>query len=198
MMGPKLMSCCKPIQRVLCGRMRGGVEVELLASAHYAAGCLEVKFRVFMDDIIALLVDKNKVVAKMAKKVMKRLREEVERKGLKLSVNENEKEWKSKMIASCGFLEDELRQCSKEEGVTMADRVETLGVDFRTRVKSLGVKEKARRKMCKVRFSVIKKNKAFQKNYMKVGVKKLFRAGMVPARTWGVHAVGSAPQKDSN
>ena len=38
-----------------------------------------------------------------------------------------------------------------------------------------------------------KKNKAFQKNYMKVGVKKLLRAGMVPARTWGVHAVGIAP-----
>ena len=33
-----------------------------------------------------------------------------------MSVNENGKEGKSKMIASCGFLEDELRQCSKEEG----------------------------------------------------------------------------------
>ena len=33
------------------------------------------------------------------------------------------------MIASCGFLEDELRQCSKEAGVTTADSVETLGVD---------------------------------------------------------------------
>ena len=33
------------------------------------------------------------------------------------------------MIASCSFLEDVLRQCSKEEGVTMADSVETLGVD---------------------------------------------------------------------
>ena len=39
------------------------------------------------------------------------------------------------MIASCGMLEDELRQCSKEEGVTMADSVETLGVDLRTIVK---------------------------------------------------------------
>ena len=28
------------------------------------------------------------------------------------------------MIASCGFLEDELRQCSKEEGVTVTDSVE--------------------------------------------------------------------------
>ena len=40
------------------------------------------------------------------------------------------------MIASCRFLEDELRHCSKE-GVTMADSVETLGVDLRTRVKNL-------------------------------------------------------------
>ena len=34
---------------------------------------------------------------------------------------------------------------------------------------------------------------AFQKNYMKVGVKKLLRAGMMPARTWGAHAVGMSP-----
>ena len=67
----------------------------------------------------------------------------------------------------------------------MADSVETLGVDFRTRVKMLGAKEKARRKKCKVRFSIIKKNKAFQKNYMKVGVKKLLRAVMMSATTWG-------------
>ena len=34
------------------------------------------------------------------------------------------------MIVSCGFLEEELRQHSKE-GVTMADSVETLGVDLK-------------------------------------------------------------------
>ena len=56
---------------------------------------------------------------------MKKLKEEVEKKGLELSVTEKGKEGKSKMIASCGYLEDELRQCSKEE-VTMADNVETL------------------------------------------------------------------------
>ena len=75
------------------------------------------------------------------------------------------------MIAFCGFLENELRQFRKE-GVTLADSVETLGVDLRTRVKKLGAKEKARRKKCNVRFSVIKTNKAFQKKYMK-GVKKV-------------------------
>ena len=83
-----------------------------------------------------------------------------------MSVHENGREGKSKMIALCGFLEDELRQCSKEEGVTMTDGVGTLGADLRTRVKRLGAKEKARRKKCKVRFS------------------------------WRVHAVGLDPQKD--
>ena len=92
-----------------------------------------------------------------------------------MSVTENGKEGKGKMIASCGFLENELRQCSKEEGVTTADSVDTLGVDLKTKVKRLGAKEKARRKKCKVRFSLIKKSKAFQKSYMKVGVKKLLR-----------------------
>ena len=88
------------------------------------------------------------------------------------------------MIASCGFLENDLIQISKEQGVTLADSLETLGVDLRTRVKRLGAKEKATRKKCLVRFSIIKKNKVFQKNYMKVGVKKLLRAGMMPTRTW--------------
>ena len=98
----------------------------------------------------------------MAKKVMKKLKE-VEKKGLKLSVAENGKEGKSKMIAPCGFLENVLRQSSREEGVTLADSVETLDFDLRTRVKRLGAKEKARRKKCKVRFSLKKKNQAFQK-----------------------------------
>ena len=36
----------------------------------------------------------------------------------------------------------------------------------------------------------MEKNKAFHKSYMKVGIKKLLRVGMMPARTWRVHAVG--------
>ena len=67
------------------------------------------------------------------------------------------------------------------------------GVDLRTRVRKLGAKEQARMKKCKVRFSLFSKNKAFQKNYMKVGVKKLLRGCMMPARIWGVHAVVMAP-----
>ena len=73
---------------------------------------------------------KNKEVAELAKKVMRKFKEEVEKKGLKLSITEKRKEGKSTMVASCGYLEQKLRECSKEEGVTMADSVETLGVDF--------------------------------------------------------------------
>ena len=35
--------------------------------------------------------------------------------------------------------------------------------------------------------------KAFRKNYMKAGVKKLLRAGMMPARTWRAQAVEMSP-----
>ena len=75
----------------------------------------------------------------------------------------NEKEGKCKMIASCAFLVLELRQFSREEGVALADSVETLGMDLRTRVKRLGAREKATRKKCKLRFSTVKKNESFQK-----------------------------------
>ena len=120
----------------------------------------------------------------MAKMVMKKLKEEVEGEGLKLSVTEN---GKNKMIASCGFLENEQRHYSEDEGVTMADNVET-------KVKRLGAKEQARRRKCKVKFSIIKKNKASQMSYMKVGVKKL---GMMPARTVGQMAA-AAGKKSTN
>ena len=44
-----------------------------------------------MDDITVLLMGKNREVAEMAKKVMKKLKKEVEKKGPKLSVTENER-----------------------------------------------------------------------------------------------------------
>ena len=52
-------------------------------------------------------------------------------------MTEDGKEGKSKMIASCRFLQNELRQFSREERVTMADSVETLGVDTKMGVKKL-------------------------------------------------------------
>ena len=185
----KTMTAILPGSKWSCLLLRVVLQVAL---GEVTKTYLLMKLRVFVDDITVLLKGVNREVAEAAKKVMKKLKEEIEKKSLKLSVTENGKKGKSKMIASCGFLEDELRQSSKQ-GVTLADSVETLGVDLRTRVKRLGAKEKERRNKCKERFSIIKKNKAFQKSYIKVGVIKLLRAGMVQARTWREHAVGMAP-----
>ena len=110
----------------------------------------------------------------------------------------NGKEGKSKMIAWCRFLVDELRQCSKEGGVTMADSVETFGVDLRNESKEVGNQRKREGRSARCDSRLPKKNNFFQKNYMKVGAKKLLRAGMVPARTWEVHALGMALQRDLN
>ena len=66
----------------------------------------------------------------------------------------------------------------------MATSVETLGADLRTGTKQLRAKETARRKKCDVRFSLIDKNRVFQKNYMRTGVMKLLRTGLVHARAW--------------
>ena len=99
---------------------------------------LPLKLGVFVDDI---LWRRNRDVAEMAKKVMKKMKEEVEKNGLELSVTENGKEGKSKMIASCGFPENELRQFSREEGMALADSLEILSVVLRTRVIRPGAKE---------------------------------------------------------
>ena len=56
----------------------------------------------------------------------------------------------------------------------MATGVETVGVDLRTRTTQLGAK-------CEVRFLLVK-NRIFQKSYMVIGLKKLLRTGLVPAR----------------
>ena len=66
-------------------------------------------------------------MAEMAKKGVKKLKEEAEKEGLKSSVTENGKAGKDKMIVSCGFQDNELRQFRREGGVTLADSVETWG-----------------------------------------------------------------------
>ena len=97
------------------------------------------------------------------------------------------------MIASCVVLENELRQYSKKEGVTMADSVATSGVDLRTRVKKLGEKRTSEKEEVKAEILAYQEEKSLPEELDEGGVKKLLRAGMVPARTWRVHAVGMAP-----
>ena len=90
----------------------------------------------------------------LAEKVLNKLKKEVEEKGLKLSITEGGQGGKSKVIISCKYLEEELRECSKTKGVVMADGVGTLGVELRTQTQKLEAKKKARRKKCNVRFSI--------------------------------------------
>ena len=66
----------------------------------------------------------------------------------------------------------------------LATSVETQGVDLRTRTTQSAAKEKARRKKCDVIFSLVTKSQVFQENYMRTGVRKLLRAGLVLARRW--------------
>ena len=74
--------------------------------------------------------------------------------------------------------------------------METLGVEIRTRTKQLGAKENVRRRKCDVRFSFTRRNRVFQKNYMRSGVEKLLQMGLVPARLWTGKTRALRPQKD--
>ena len=65
----------------------------------------------------------------MAKKVMKRGGEEVEKQ-----VNENRTEGKSKMIVSCGFLEEELRG---NAGSRFANQSQELGRERKSEKKEV-------------------------------------------------------------
>ena len=52
---------------------------------------------------------RNKELVEMAEKVLKRLKREVEEKGLKLSITVRGKQGKSKAITSCKYLEERFR-----------------------------------------------------------------------------------------
>ena len=75
-----------------------------------------LKLRVFVDDITALLKGRNKELAELVEEVLNKLKKEVEEKGLRLSITEGCREGKNKVIASCEYLEEKLRECSKREG----------------------------------------------------------------------------------
>ena len=119
-----------------------------------------------------------------AMKVLKSIKREAEEKDFKLSITEGGSERKSKVIASCSYLEEKFQECSKREEAGLATSVETLGVDLRRRTVQPGAKEKARRQKCDLKFSFARRSRVFQLNYMRIGVRKLLRMGLVFARVW--------------
>ena len=69
--------------------------------------------------------------------------------------------------------------------------MDSLGVDLRTRVKKLGAKEKARRQKCRVRFSLIKKNrKSLSKELYESGYQKVAACGHDATQDLGSPCVG--------
>ena len=75
--------------------------------------------------------------------MMKKLKEEAEKNALNLSVTESGKEGKRKMIASSDFLEDELRQHSKAEGVTFGRQRENAWSGSENKSQEVGSKRKS-------------------------------------------------------
>ena len=66
-----------------------------------------------------------------------------------------------------------------------------IGVDLRTRTKQLGAKETARRTNCDARFS-LPGGIEFSRTFLRIGVRKLLRMGLVLAGVWRGQAVGFA------
>ena len=62
-----------------------------------------------MGDITAFMHGRNKALVEMAEKVLKKLKREVEEKGLKLSITVRGKQGKSKAITPCKYLEERFR-----------------------------------------------------------------------------------------
>ena len=68
-----------------------------------------------MDDITAFMNGRNKKLVETEEKVLKKLKGEVEEKGLKLSNTEGAKEGKRKVITSWKYSEEKFQECSKKK-----------------------------------------------------------------------------------
>ena len=127
----------------------------------------------------AFVEGRNTKVQGAAEEVLKSIKMEIEEKGSRLSITQGGKYGDCVMQVS-GREVSGVQQ--EKEGVGLATSVETLGEDLMARTQQLGSIEKARKKKCDVRFSFAKKKRVFQKTYMRVGVRKLLRIGLVLAR----------------
>ena len=111
-----------------------------------------LKLMVFVVDTTAFMEGRNIEMAGIAQKVPRAMRKDMRLSGREVY--------------------------SKREGVGLPTSVETPGVDLRTRTQRPGAKEKARRKKCEVRFSIAWRNRVFQMNNVRIGVRKLLRMGV--------------------
>ena len=111
-------------------------------------------------------------------------RENVFFKGLKLAVNENGKEGKSKMIASCGF--SGRRTASMQQGKRSdgGRQCGNAGSRLENQSQEFGSERKSEKNEVQSEILAYQEEQSLPEELHEGGVKKLLRAGMVPARTW--------------
>ena len=109
---------------------------------------------------------------------------------LKLSLTEEGREGKSKVIASSKFLESKLLKLCKDEGIGNSRRVEYLRLDVMNQTK-----KRERENGRNVRRGLVSSNrqKNFRKADMGSGIINVLRMGVVPGRVWGSEAPGMTP-----
>ena len=88
----------------------------------------------------------DETLAGVAEQDPRAMRRDVEEKGLKLSITKRERDGKSKVIASCSYLEEVAGIQQKRRSRPCEQRGDTR-VDPRTRTKHLAAQEKARKKL---------------------------------------------------
>ena len=109
------------------------------------------------------------------------MRREVEEKGLKLSNREGGKERQSKVVGSCCCQEERFQECSKKRsGSCNQGGITRSGLENENDAGGSDVR-------CEV-FGA-RRNRTLQKNYVRIGVGKLLRMGLVFARRWREQAV---------
>ena len=121
------------------------------------------------------------------------MRRDVEEKGPKLSITDGGREGRAKSSRHAAVWKRSFRTVTREKEWVLHPAFETLGVDLRRRTKQLGAQEKARREKIDVRLSLARRNRVFQKNCMRVGVRMVLGMGLVLARLWRGQAVGISP-----
>ena len=130
-----------------------------------------MKPKAFVDDIRAFMEVRNEELRGVAEKVLRAMYWSCQ------PVKEARKS-----LDHAAWMKGSFRIFFKRRCWTCNQRA-TLGVDLRTRTKQLGATDKARRKKCNVRLSIAKKNRVFQKSYMRTCVGKQMRMDLVPTMT---------------
>ena len=90
------------------------------------------------------------------------------------------------------FLEDELRPCSKEEGVTMADSVETLGSVFENQSQEVGSERKSKKEEVQGEILVHQEEQGLPEELHEGGGQEVVTSGYGASEDVG-SAVGLAP-----